>query len=45
MKTTKAVVDSNLIRNQCLHSIDEKHDDYQNNINLPTRNYNLDILQ
>jgi hypothetical protein len=37
-KTTKAVLVSNLIRNQCFHSIDEKHDDYKNNVNVPTHN-------
>jgi hypothetical protein len=29
MKTDKAVVVSNLLRNQCFYSIDEKHDDYK----------------
>ena len=38
MKTTKAVVISNLIRSQCFYNIDEKHDDYKNDINFPTRN-------
>jgi hypothetical protein len=38
MKTTKAVVVSNLIRNQCVYSIDEKHDEYKNNVNFLIRN-------
>jgi hypothetical protein len=38
MKTNKAVVVSNLIRNQCFYTIDEKHDDHKNNVNFPTRN-------
>ena len=29
MKTTKAVVVSNLISNQCFHSIDKKHHEYK----------------
>jgi hypothetical protein len=45
MKTTKAVVVNNLLSNQCFHSIDEKHDDYNNNVNVPTHNYNLNLLQ
>jgi hypothetical protein len=38
MKTTKAVVVSNLIRNKCFYMIDEKHDDYKNNVNVLTHN-------
>jgi hypothetical protein len=38
MKTTMAVVVGSLIRNQCFYIIDEKHDDYENNVNFPTRN-------
>jgi hypothetical protein len=38
MKTTKAVVVSNLISNQCFYSIDEKHHDYKNNVNVLTHN-------
>ena len=45
MKTTKAVVVSNLIRKQWFYSIDEKHDNYENNVNVPTHNQNLNILQ
>jgi hypothetical protein len=39
-KTTKAVIVSNLMRNQCFYSIDEKHDDYNNNVNVPTHKKN-----
>jgi hypothetical protein len=45
MKTTKTVVVSNLIRNHWFYSIDVKNDDYKNNVNFPTCNYNLNILQ
>jgi hypothetical protein len=38
MKRNKAVVVSNLISNQCFYSIDEKHDDYKNNVNVPIHN-------